>query len=133
MGASRALLRIWGRVGEEPGDEAETREIVCGLTVLHGPARGPEISPLHHSAPATAQSDQKLYDYLSLVDALRTGRARERKACSRSSRQDDGFGLIRQPLEFVAGATEQVRAFAVEFSGHPEGVGEGGEETTDTA
>jgi hypothetical protein len=49
------------------------------MPLLHGPARGPEISPLHHAAPAAAQADQKLYDYLSLVDALRTGRARERK------------------------------------------------------
>jgi hypothetical protein len=49
------------------------------MPLLHGPARGPEISPLHHAAPAAAQSDPKLYDYLSLVDALRTGRARERK------------------------------------------------------
>ena len=49
------------------------------MPLLHGPARGPEISPLHHSAPVAAKSDPKLYEYLSLVDALRTGRARERK------------------------------------------------------
>jgi len=49
------------------------------MPLLHGPARGPEIRPLHHSAPQAARSDLKLYEYLSLVDALRTGRARERK------------------------------------------------------
>ncbi|MFN8611852.1 MAG: winged helix-turn-helix domain-containing protein [Vulcanimicrobiota bacterium] len=49
------------------------------MPLLHGPARGTEISPLHHAAPDAARSDPKLYQYLSLVDALRTGRARERK------------------------------------------------------
>ncbi len=49
------------------------------MPLLHGPARGPEICPLHHSAPNAAKLDQKLYEYLSLADALRMGRARERK------------------------------------------------------
>ena len=49
------------------------------MPLLHGPVRGPEICPLHRSAPTAAKSDQKLYEYLSLADALRTGRSRERK------------------------------------------------------
>lgn len=44
-----------------------------------GPARGPEITPLYRSAPQAAKSDERLYHLLALVDALRTGRARERK------------------------------------------------------
>ncbi len=44
-----------------------------------GPARGPEIPPLYRSAPHAARSDDRLYQLLALVDALRTGRARERK------------------------------------------------------
>jgi hypothetical protein len=44
-----------------------------------GPARGPGIAPLYRSAPLAASSDERLYHLLALVDALRTGRARERK------------------------------------------------------
>jgi len=44
-----------------------------------GPARGPEIAPLYRSAPFAASSDDQLYQLLALVDALRTGKARERK------------------------------------------------------
>ena len=49
------------------------------MPLLHGPARGPEIAPLCRSAPQAAKSDEHLYRLLALVDALRTGRARERK------------------------------------------------------
>jgi len=44
-----------------------------------GPALGPEIEPLYRSAPQAAVNDPKLYRLLALVDALRSGRARERK------------------------------------------------------
>jgi len=44
-----------------------------------GEARGYAIEPLYRSAPAAARRDPRLYQLLALVDALREGRARERK------------------------------------------------------
>jgi hypothetical protein len=49
------------------------------MPLPQGPARGPEIAPIFHSAPEAASSDERLYPLLALVDALRTGKARERK------------------------------------------------------
>ena len=49
------------------------------MPLKDGPARGPEIAPLYRSAPEAARNDEHLYKLLALVDALRTGRARERK------------------------------------------------------
>ena len=49
------------------------------MPLLRGPARGPEIEPLYRSAPIAASKDPKLHRLLALVDALRSGRARERK------------------------------------------------------
>lgn len=42
-----------------------------------GMARGQSMSPLHPSVPKAALRDQKLYELLALVDAIRIGRARE--------------------------------------------------------
>ena len=39
---------------------------------------GPSISPIYRTAPKAAQIDPVLHQLLALVDALRTGRARER-------------------------------------------------------
>ena len=44
-----------------------------------GPVRGYEFSPLFSAVPAACKVDQKLYELLALVDAIRDGRARERK------------------------------------------------------
>ena len=44
-----------------------------------GSARGESIDPLHPSAPRAAREQPELYELLALVDALRIGRARERK------------------------------------------------------
>lgn len=44
-----------------------------------GAARGESIEPLHPSAPRAAREQPSLYELLALVDALRIGRARERK------------------------------------------------------
>lgn len=44
-----------------------------------GDRRGFELQPLYRSAPDAAMKDTELYELLTLVDALRTGRARERK------------------------------------------------------
>jgi len=49
------------------------------LPLPHGPVRGRAVSPLHPKAPAAAQKDPGLLRLLAIVDALRIGRARDRK------------------------------------------------------
>jgi hypothetical protein len=44
-----------------------------------GAVRGESIQPLHPSVPRAAREQPLLYELLALVDALRIGRARERK------------------------------------------------------
>lgn len=44
-----------------------------------GKDRGPSLSPLYKSVPAAAAQDSVLYELLVLVDAIRDGRARERR------------------------------------------------------
>jgi hypothetical protein len=44
-----------------------------------GTERGVAFSPLYRQAPKAALNDPTLYELLALVDALRDGRARERK------------------------------------------------------
>jgi hypothetical protein len=45
-----------------------------------GKARGQSIMPLYPSVVDAVEQDEKLYQLLSLVDALRVGRARERES-----------------------------------------------------
>lgn len=44
-----------------------------------GQQRGVSLEPLYKTVPAAALRDQFLYELLALIDALREGRARERK------------------------------------------------------
>lgn len=44
-----------------------------------GAVRGVSLKPLCDKVPAAAGKDRRLYDLLALVDALRGGRARERR------------------------------------------------------
>lgn len=44
---------------------------------------GLALAPLHPSVPKAVREDKGLYEALSLVDALRAGRARERSAAAR--------------------------------------------------
>ena len=44
-----------------------------------GTVQGHALAPLYRSAPKAAAKDPRLYELLALVDALRAGRARERK------------------------------------------------------
>jgi hypothetical protein len=44
-----------------------------------GKSRGIALSPLYKSAPTAAMKDGMLYQQLALLDAIRDGRARERK------------------------------------------------------
>ena|ERR1700687_2952539 len=45
----------------------------------HGKQRGIAFAPLYKTAPIAALRDPVFYQYLALADALRDGRARERK------------------------------------------------------
>ena len=44
-----------------------------------GTVRGEGLRPLYRSVPGAARRDPGLYELLALVDAIRSGRARERK------------------------------------------------------
>jgi hypothetical protein len=44
-----------------------------------GQVRGEGLAPLYRSAPRAALRDPRLHEWLALADALRAGRARERK------------------------------------------------------
>ncbi|MFM8433601.1 MAG: hypothetical protein ACKOA1_12455, partial [Bacteroidota bacterium] len=44
-----------------------------------GNLRGQSIQPLHPSVPAACMKDKELYELLSLTDALRIGKKRERE------------------------------------------------------
>jgi len=46
---------------------------------VHGDAYGPSLVPLHYTVPAACRTDEKLFDVLSLLDAMRIGAARERE------------------------------------------------------
>ena len=61
------------------------REIVCRGDDIpvwpdsEGEFRGYELTPLCPSVPAMAREDAELYEWFALCDAIRSGRARERK------------------------------------------------------
>ena len=44
----------------------------------NGKRRGQGLDPLYRSVPRVAMADANMYEWLSLIDALRAGRARER-------------------------------------------------------
>lgn len=48
-----------------------------------GDTRGVGLKPLYKTAPGAALRDPSLYELLALVDAIRNGRARERKSAER--------------------------------------------------
>lgn len=52
-----------------------------------GTARGPSLAPLSATAAQAALEDPALYELLSLLDALRVGRARERSLAAQHLRQ----------------------------------------------
>jgi hypothetical protein len=52
----------------------------------NGEAVGHRVSPLHRKAPEAAQKNPRLYDLLTLLDAIRIGGAREREVASREIR-----------------------------------------------
>jgi hypothetical protein len=48
-----------------------------------GDVRGVTLEPLHKSAPKASRKDPVLHELLALIDALRDGRARERRLAER--------------------------------------------------
>jgi hypothetical protein len=46
---------------------------------VHGTVRGDSLVPLYHEAPRLVTRSPELYELLTLVDAIRVGRARERR------------------------------------------------------
>lgn len=56
------------------------------MPLPHGPMRGRVVTPLHPLAPAAAARDPKLYRLLAVVDALRIGRARDRRVAAEELR-----------------------------------------------
>lgn len=48
-----------------------------------GEAKGPTLPPIYRTAPQAALADPALHRLLALLDALRTGRARERSLAAR--------------------------------------------------
>lgn len=52
-----------------------------------GSVRGESFSPLYKSAPGAARNDSKLYELLVLIDAIRSGRARERDMAKKELKQ----------------------------------------------
>ena len=52
-----------------------------------GPTRGVGLAPMFKSVPDVALRDPLLHEWLALVDAVRSGRARERELAVRSLRE----------------------------------------------
>ncbi len=50
-----------------------------GIAYAKGTDRGQAVEPLYNSVAQVALKDQKLYELLTLVDAIRIGRAREKE------------------------------------------------------
>ncbi len=57
-----------------------------------GNTRGYEFSPLYKTVPKAAARDQKLYELLAIVDAIRDGRAREREIAVKELKTRLGSG-----------------------------------------
>lgn len=57
-----------------------------------GTVRGHSILPLYPSVPEAALKDDKLYELLALVDALRVGRAREKELAIKELKKRLGLG-----------------------------------------
>ncbi|HEX5012166.1 MAG TPA: hypothetical protein VFY71_17400 [Planctomycetota bacterium] len=53
----------------------------------HGSVRGESFEPLYPSVPKAAKGNPRLHEVLSLVDAIRGGRARERKLAEKHLRR----------------------------------------------
>ena len=61
----------------------EPQDVVPVWPHPEGKVRGESFSPIFRSAPKASMQDNKLYQLLALVDAIRGGRARERTLAAR--------------------------------------------------
>jgi len=52
-----------------------------------GELRGQALKPLYRAAPEAARNDPALYELLALIDAIRSGKARERQIAAREISQ----------------------------------------------
>lgn len=68
---------------------------------VHGRLRGLSLTPLCPSAPETIETSPELYRLLTLVDALRVGRARDRNLAQRLLETEllEGVTHARRPKE----------------------------------
>jgi hypothetical protein len=66
---------------------AKGREPIPVWPFAEGNERGIELEPLYRTVPFAALRDPALYELLALADALREGRARERKIAEEQLRQ----------------------------------------------
>jgi len=63
-----------------------------------GAVRGLAFSPLYRSAPVAARADERLYELLVLVDAIRGGQIRERRlAVKELKKRLERYAEARQP------------------------------------
>ena len=89
-----------------------------------GHVRGESFSPLYKSAPNAAKNDPQLYELLTLVDAIRGGRAREReiakqelkKRLEAATGQKDGALMSNQDRIVIAGTVVVTRAALKELA-----------------
>ena len=54
---------------------------------IDGTEKGQSITPLYHTVPDSCIKDAELYELLSLVEALRVGKARERELAAKELRK----------------------------------------------
>lgn len=55
---------------------------LCVWPYAYGKVLGQSVDPLFKSVPIAVQDDERLYEYLALIDAMRLGRQREFKLAS---------------------------------------------------
>jgi hypothetical protein len=60
-----------------------------------GRVKGYALEPLYRSVPKAAKLDPELYELLALVDALRIGRARERKLAEEELKKRLAYAVAR--------------------------------------
>jgi len=72
-----------------------------------GTVRGPGLLPLYENLPLAARHDPALYELLALFDALRAGRARERKLAKAELNKRLG-GAPEQEEEVVMGSQDKL-------------------------
>ena len=62
---------------------ADSGELPPVWPYVDGKVRGYTFAPLHKNVPQAALEDERLYELLAMVDAMRDGRARERELAGR--------------------------------------------------